>query len=43
LEVFVARVIKITACWHVTPCGAIECTSVSEERAAPITSAAQIT
>ena len=40
MEVFVARVIKITACWHMTPCSLIEGTSVLEERAAPIYSAA---
>lgn len=42
LEVFVARDIKITACWHVKPCSLINGTSVFEENAAPIVSAAQI-
>jgi len=39
----VTRDIKITACWHVTPCSLIEGTSVLEERAAPIISVVQIT
>jgi hypothetical protein len=36
LEVLVARVIKITACWHVKPCSLMEGTSVLEECAAQI-------